>query len=143
MVTATIVTSWPCPPRAAAAPICSRISERSCCAETSASFKALSRSRKARSCSWKPRAFADLGTELLRADEGVVERLVALAEGPQLLVEALGLGLELHQLAAQALQLVGHLGAELLDALRLVATHGLAEVVAPHVERRQVKCLVH
>ena len=32
---------------------CSRISARSCCAATSASFSALSRSRKARSCSWK------------------------------------------------------------------------------------------
>ena len=62
----------PAPPRARASRMmscasrsaCSRISPRSCCALTSASLSALSRSRNARSCSWNPLAF---GLELLRS----------------------------------------------------------------------------
>ena len=71
------------------------------------------------------RLLADLAAQLLRADERVVERLVALAKRAQLLVEALRLGVELLGLARQPLELLGHLLAELLDALGIVAAQRL------------------
>ena len=39
--------------------------------------------------------------------------------------------------------LIGHLLAELLHARRAVAADGFPEVVAPYVERREMKGLVH
>ena len=95
------------------------------------------------SCASRSDLLADLAAELLGADERVVQRLVTLAEGPKLLVESLGLRLELLRLARQPLELLRDLLPELLDPLGVVAAQPVAEVVAPHVERCEMKGLVH
>src|SRR5215831_10175350 len=86
---------------------------------------------------------ADVAAELLRGDQCLVDRLVPLAERAELLVEALGFGLELLVEARQAFQLLGDLVAELVDALGIVAANRLAELVAANVERCEVEGFVH
>jgi hypothetical protein len=87
--------------------------------------------------------FTDLVAELLGAHQGVVQRLVALAKCAKLLVEALCLRVQVHRLTRQALELLRHLLAESLHARRVVAAHRATEVVAPHIQRREMKGLVH
>ena len=89
------------------------------------------------------RLLADLAAKLLRTDQRVVERLVALAERAELLVKSLLLRLELLSLARQALELLRHLLAELLDTLGIVSAQRPAEIVPANVERCEMKGLVH
>ena len=76
------------------------------------------------------------------ADQRVVERLVALAERAQLLVEAPRLGVEILIDARQPLHLLGDLIPELIDARGIVAAQRATEVVAPHVQWRKMKRFV-
>jgi hypothetical protein len=78
----------------------------------------------------------------LRADQRIVERLVALAEGAELLVEPARLGVELLALAREALELVGDLLAELVDTRLVVAAQRRPELVPPRVDRGEVECVL-
>src|SRR5262249_8916644 len=89
------------------------------------------------------RLLTDFVAKLLRRNERLVDGFVALAKGPQLFVEAARLGLELLVDARQALQLFGHLLAELVDALWVEAAHGFAELVPSNVEWREMKRFVN
>src|SRR5690606_8345373 len=80
--------------------------------------------------------------QLLRRDQGLVDRLVALAVMLELLVAVADLGLELAIRADQALEFLRQLLAELVHALAVVAAHRAAEVIAPHIHRRQVEDVV-
>ena len=83
---------------------------------------------------------ANFGAQLLRGHERLVERLVALAERAQLLVESARLGVELLIHPRQTLELFRDLIPEVLHFLLVVAAKRLgAEVVASNVERREVK----
>src|ERR1700736_1748291 len=79
------------------------------------------------------RRLPDLLAQLLRAHQRVVERFVPIAKGAQLLVEPLGLGVQLDRLLREALELRGDLLPELLHALRIVAAERAPEIVAAHV----------
>jgi hypothetical protein len=58
-------------------------------------------------------------------------------------VKSLRLRFELLRLAREALELFRHLLAKLLDALGIVSAQRAAEVVPAHVERCEMKGLVH
>src|SRR6185437_10218490 len=85
---------------------------------------------------------ANLAAELLRRDERFVDRLVALAKGAELLVKAARFVVEVLVDAREPLQLFGHLVAELVHPLGIVAAERLAEIVPAHIQRREVKSLV-
>ena len=70
------------------------------------------------SCAFLLRLLADLAAQLLRRDERLVDRLVALAERAQLLVEAARLRVEILIDARQPLELLGDLIAELVRRAR-------------------------
>src|SRR5262249_12854633 len=80
------------------------------------------------------RLLADVAAQLLRRNQRLVDRLVTLAERAKLLVKSTSLGLELLIQARQSLQFLGHLVAELVHALGIVAANRLAELVAANVE---------
>src|SRR5581483_741902 len=89
------------------------------------------------------RLLPDLRPELLRRDQRVVQRLVALAKDAKLLVEPPRPRLEILTLAREPLKLLGDLVPEILDALRIVAAKPPGTEVPPaHVERGQVKGFV-
>jgi len=88
------------------------------------------------------RLLARLLPHLLRGDERLVQRAVALAERAQLLVEGARLLVQILVHACQALHLVGDLIAELVDARGIVAAQRATEVVAPNVERCEMKGFV-
>ena len=95
------------------------------------------------SCAFLFRLLADLAAKLLRRDERVVDRLVALAKRAQLLVKAARLGVEILIDSRQALELLGDLLAELIDALGIEAAQGFPELVSPNVERREMEGFVN
>ena len=85
---------------------------------------------------------ADLRAQLLRGDEGVVQRLVAFAKGPKLLVEPLCLLLEVLIRPNEAFDLGRDLIAELVDARFVVAAQRRPEIVPADVERCEMKGFV-
>jgi len=85
---------------------------------------------------------ADLGAELLRGHERVVERLVALTERAELLDEALRLLIEFLICPREPLDLGRHLIAKLVDARLVVSAQGGAEIVPANVDRCEVKRFV-
>jgi hypothetical protein len=68
---------------------------------------------------------ADFAAQLLRADQGVVQRLVAVAKGLQLLVEAARFLVEFLIGARQSLDLLGDLFTKLVDARPVVPRNAL------------------
>ena len=73
-------------------------------------------------------AVNDLGAQLLRRDERVVHRLLALLDHGELLVHPAQPLLQRDLLAHHPLQLVGHAAAEVLHLEGVVAAHRLLEV---------------
>jgi len=82
---------------------------------------------------------ARLFTQLLRRDERLVHRALALPVHAQLLTERRQPLFEHRLLAQDPLELVGHAHAEVLDAERLVAAQAAAELLLPHVVGREVE----
>src|SRR5205823_5117041 len=85
---------------------------------------------------------ADFTAQLLRRDQRIVQRLVALAERPQLLVKATRLRIEVLIDARQAFHLLGNLIPELIDARGIVAAQRAPKVVAPYIQRCKMKRFV-
>src|SRR6476661_4638961 len=88
------------------------------------------------------RLFTNLRPKLLRRDERVVERLVALAERAKLLHGPLRFLLELLIRAAEPLHFGRDLVAELVDPRLVVAAQRRAEIVPADVDRREMKGFV-
>src|SRR6266545_828827 len=80
--------------------------------------------------------------QLLRGDEGLVHRFLALAKHPQLLGQRGDTLVEYLALAHRALQRVGDPHAEILDTQRIVPTQRLAELLLADIQRRQVERVV-
>src|SRR5438874_5438059 len=83
-----------------------------------------------------------LSAKLLCRNESFVDCLVTLTERAKLFVEATRLLLEVGIEAADALELVRHLLAKLIDALGIVTTERPSELVTTNVEWREVKRFV-
>src|SRR5690606_9666710 len=86
---------------------------------------------------------ADLRAQLLRGHQRIVQRLVPVAIGAQLLDRRLVLAIQLVVEADQPLQLLGHPRAEFLHPHGLVAAELSAKLLRPYVDGRQAEAFIY
>src|SRR6478736_1073164 len=88
------------------------------------------------------RLLLHVGAELLRRHEGLIHRLLALAEGAELLLHPAHPLLELRPLAQEPIERLGDAVAELLDLRDVIAAERACEFLPAYVVRRQIEGII-